>query len=551
MIEEIITSIITLLVGAATFLVGMNLMSGGLKKSTGKSVKRLFKKTENNRFIGMGIGAAATALVQSSAATSVMTIGFISAGVMTVFQGVSVILGAYLGTTATGLLVSLSSLNISKYLLLVTVVGVVLMFIKKEQVKNIGEILAGLGVLFVGLDLMKGAFPDGGELTKQVESLFEIVKNPFLLLIIGTIFTALVQSSSATAGIVIVMVGQHAIGLASGFYLVLGATVGTIITTVLAGIGGNTNVKRTIAIAFADRVICALIGTILVLIFEEPFVNFFSSAFGTLQFGLAMFLVLYNILFMVLVGPFLRPIVTLFEKIIKDKEAEAKQKAIHFIDDRLLNTPTVALEMVRKEVTNMLKESFINYKLGYDQIVNQNFEASKELEEREDAIDYINNRVTDYLIRLSNKVTLKDESSIGSYFHMVNDIERIGDHAVNFHEKAEKMSSDDLKFSENAQKEFAEMTAVIEEMFEIVINNLETNKFDNLPHLHDLEDQTDKLKLVLSDKHFERITNKKCHIELSPFYSTFLSELERVADHLVNIGYAFVHPTGDEEVKEN
>ena len=547
-----VEGIIWLLVGAATFLVGMNMMSGGLKKSTGKSVKQLFKKTESNRYIGMGIGAATTALIQSSAATSVMTIGFVSAGVMTVFQGVSVILGAYIGTTVTGLLVSLSSLNISLYLLLVTVVGVVMMFIKKDQIKNYGEILAGLGILFVGLALMKDlAFPKDGELINGVKKLFEAVSNPFVLLLFGALFTALVQSSSATSGIVIVMVGANALSLSSGFYLVLGGTIGTVITTLIAAIGGNVNVKRTALICLAVRITTALIATIITIICEGPFTTFFGECFGTLQFGLAVFLILYNVIFMFALAPFLRPIVKLFEKLIKDKDAEAKKKAIHFIDDRLINTPGVAMEMVRKEVTNMLKESFINYKLGYEEIVHQKFEASKELEEREDAIDYINNTLTDYLIKLSNKVTLKDESSIGSYFHMINDIERIGDHAVNFHEKAEKMSSDDLKFSENAQKEFAEMTKIIEEMFEIVINNLETNKFDNLPHLHDLEDQTDKLKLVLSDKHFERITNKKCHIELSPFYSTFLSELERVADHLVNIGYAFVHPTGDEEVKAN
>ena len=547
-----VEGIIWLLVGAATFLVGMNMMSGGLKKSTGKSVKQLFKKTESNRYIGMGIGAATTALIQSSAATSVMTIGFVSAGVMSVFQGVAVILGAYIGTTVTGLLVSLSSLNISLYLLLVTVVGVVMMFIKKEQIRNYGEILAGLGILFVGLALMKDlAFPKEGELINGVKKLFEAVSNPFVLLLFGALFTALVQSSSATSGIVIVMVGANAISLSSGFYLVLGGTIGTVITTLIASIGGNVNVKRTAMICLVVRVLCALIATVITIICENPFTTFFGECFGTLQFGLAVFLILYNVIFMFALAPFLRPIVKLFEKLIKDKDAEAKKKAIHFIDDRLLNTPGVAMEMVRKEVTNMLKESFINYKLGYEEIVHQKFEASKELEEREDAIDYINNTLTDYLIKLSNKVTLKDESSIGSYFHMINDIERIGDHAVNFHEKAEKMSSDDLKFSENAQKEFAEMTKIIEEMFDIVINNLETNKFDNLPHLHDLEDQTDKLKLVLSDKHFERITNKKCHIELSPFYSTFLSELERVADHLVNIGYAFVHPTGDEEVKVN
>ena len=541
-----VDSIIWLLVGAATFLAGMSMMSGGLKKSTGKSVKQLFKKTENNRFIGMGIGAATTALIQSSAATSVMTIGFVSAGIMTVFQGVSVILGAYIGTTATGLLVSLSSFNISQYLLLVSVVGVIMTFFKKEKIKNFGEILAGLGILFLGLQLMKGAFPKDGELTDVVQTLFEVVKNPFLLLLIGALFTALVQSSSATTGIVIVMVGSSAIELSSGFYLVLGGTVGTIITMALASIGGNVQVKRTFLISLADRVVCALIGTIITLIFEEQFSIFFGQMFGTLELGLAMFLVIYNIIFAIIVAPFLRPIVNLFDKIIKDKESQAKQNAIHFIDERLLPTPTIAMEMVRKEVTNMLKESYKNYKLGYRQIVYHDFESSSEMNEREDSIDYVNNKLTEYLILLSNKVSLEDESMIGSYFHMINDIERIGDHAINFHDKAEKMASDDLMFSENAQGEFGIMTKVIEEMFEIVINDLETNRFDNLPHLHDLEDQTDKLKLKLSDKHFERITNKSCNIELSPFYSTFLSELERVADHLVNIGYAFVNPTGDD-----
>ena len=276
-----VEGIIWLLVGAATFLVGMNMMSGGLKKSTGKSVKQLFKKTESNRYIGMGIGAATTALIQSSAATSVMTIGFVSAGVMSVFQGVSVILGAYIGTTITGLLVSLSSLNISLYLLLVTVVGVVMMFIKKDNIKNFGEILAGLGILFVGLALMKDlAFPKDGELINGVKTLFEAVNNPFVLLLFGALFTALVQSSSATSGIVIVMVGANAISLSSGFYLVLGGTIGTVITTLIASIGGNVNVKRTALICLVIRVLTALVATVITIICEEPFTVFFGTCFG-------------------------------------------------------------------------------------------------------------------------------------------------------------------------------------------------------------------------------------------------------------------------------
>lgn len=525
------------------------MMSGGLKKSTGSSVKRLFKKTEDNRYIGMAIGASATALIQSSAATSVLAIGFISAGVMTIFQGVSVILGAYIGTTVTGLLVSLSSLKISAYLLLITVVGVVMMFFKKDAVKNIGEIFAGLGILFVGLELMKSAFPTGGESTLAVQQVFEIVKNPFLLLLIGCVFTACVQSSSATSGIVIVMVGNGAISFASGFYLVLGATIGTVVTTILASLGGNVDVKRTAFICLVIRIITATIGTAVTIIFENQFAQFFHDCFSTPQFGLAMYLVLYNVIFMFAVAPFLKPIIAFLSKFIKNKEEEKMKRSIKFIDDRLLNTPGIAVDMVRKEVVNMLQEATINFNLGFDEIVNKNFEHGEEIVEREDRIDYINNRLTDFLIQLSNKVNLKDESLVGSYFHITNDIERIGDHANNFHDKALKMKSDDLKFSDIAVKEFNEMKVVIDEMFQITIRQLELNRATELKKLHELEDSTDKMKLLFSDQHFDRIKNNKCHVELSPFYSTFLSELERVADHLVNIGYAFVNPTGDDNEK--
>ena len=538
--------IIYLLIGASTLLIGMSMMSGGLKKATGKGVKRLFKKTEDNRLVGLGIGAATTALIQSSAATSVMAIGFISAGVMTVFQGVSVILGGYLGTTVTGLLVSLSSLNVSKYLLLVGLVGVILTFIKKEKVKNIGEVLCGLGLLFVGLELMKMAFPADGELTHGVQTIIAAIKNPFLLLLVGAIFTALLQSSSATSGIVIVMVGTGAIDLSSGFYLVLGATIGTVITTIIASIGGNADVKRTAIICLVVRIISALIGTVFTIIFEDAFANFFANSFATLQFGLAIYLIMYNLVLIPVVLILLKPIVKLFEKIIKDKDEEKKKKAIKFIDDRLLNSPTLALEQAKKEIINMLNESLINFKLGYDEIVNMNFAHSKELLEREETMDYVNNKITDYLILLSNKVSMSDESIVGSYFHITNDIERIGDHANNFHDNATKMSGDDLAFSDLAKAEFKQMYDVIVEMFNICAVILKTRDKSKLPHLHELEDKTDKLKLALSDNHFTRIKNNTCKVELSPFYSTFLSELERVADHLVNVGYGIINPTGDD-----
>ena len=250
-VEELVLSIIVLLVGAAVFIVGMNMMSSGLKKSTGPGLRRLLKKIRRNRFACFGMGTAVTALVQSSAATGVMAIGFISAGAMTVFQGVNIILGAYVGTTVTGLIASLSSIKISKYFVVLAVIGVILMFFKKEQVKNIGEILAGLGILFFGLSTMSGVLSEetgNPDLINAVKSFFDAVEFPLLLLLIGAIVTAILQSSSASIGITVAMVASGTLGFEQAVYIVLGATIGTVITLLIATIGGNVNVKRTGAI---------------------------------------------------------------------------------------------------------------------------------------------------------------------------------------------------------------------------------------------------------------------------------------------------------------
>ena len=542
-------SIVLLLVGAAVFIVGMNMMSAGLKKSTGKGLKRMLKKIQDKKLACFAIGTGVTALIQSSAATSVMTIGFISAGAMTIFQGVCIILGAYVGTTATGLIVSLSSFSFSSYLILFAVIGVILMFIKNEKCKNIGEILAGLGLLFFGLQSMSSAFSNCQQLLNGITTFFGNVNFPLLLLLIGALFTALVQSSSATSGIVIVMVGNGALTLQNGFYLVLGATIGTVITTIIATIGSNVNAKRTGIICLFVRTITALIATCILWIFETPITSFFANAFKSNGLAVAMFLLLYNVIFMLLLLPFVKWLENLSIKLIKDKNADKMKQSLKYIDNLLLNTPDIALMQVKKEIISMMELSKDNFIKGYSKIIHQNTENDKNIQEIEDKIDYINNSISSFLIELSHKVSAKDEKIVGSYFHVINDIERIGDHAYNFYESSNKMISEDLKFSSTAIKEFNMMYEIIINMFDLSLKIFDNNNKENLNELHQLEDQTDKLKLKLSDAHYERITNGKCHVELSPFYSTLLSELERVADHLVNIGFSIVNPTGDTEEK--
>ena len=546
--EKLILSIITLLVGAAVFIVGMNMMSSGLKKSTGRGVKRLFKRIQSNRFAGFGIGTAVTALIQSSAATGVMVIGFISAGVMTVFQGVSIILGAYVGTTATGLLASLSSVSISKYFVILAVIGVILMFFKKEIVKNIGELLAGLGILFFGLNTMSGAIMGNEDLVNAIKSFFAAVDFPLLLLLIGALITALLQSSSASIGITVAMVSTNALEFHDAIYIGLGATIGTVITLLIATIGSNVNAKRTGAIVLIIRIVSALVALAiywpLSTYIDKGLLDMFG---GNAALAVAMFHVFYNIIFMVIALQFISPLEKLAVKLIKDKEQEKMRQALKYIDNHLLNTPTIAMMQVKREIINMMHLAQDNLKLGFNRMINQDSENDKELVETEDKIDYINNQITSFLIDLTHTASESDERKIGSYFHVVNDIERIGDHAYNFYESSLKMVENDLKFSETAVKEFEEMFDVINQMFDLSFIIFHDQTVTNLKKLHELEDRTDDLKNKLSSAHYERIQKNICKMENSPFYTTLVSELERVADHLVNIGYSIVNPVGDDE----
>ena len=545
-------AIITLLVGAAVFIVGMNMMSSGLKKSTGPGLRRLLKKIRNNRFAGLGIGAAVTALIQSSAATSIMAIGFINAGAMTIFQGVCIILGAYIGTTVTGLLASLSSFSISNYFILLAVIGVILMFIKKEKVKNIGEILAGLGLLFFGLHTMSSAITNTPELTDAIKAFFGAIDFPLLLVLIGAIVTALLQSSSATSGIAIAMVSTGALGFNNAVYLVLGATVGTVITTLIATIGGNVNAKRTGIICLVIRITTALIA---LAIYWPLAANFdletaIPGVFGSASLAVALLLIAYNIVFMLAVLPFVQIFEKLSIKLIKDKDEEKMKKALKYIDRRLLDTPTIAMMQVKREIINMMELAHENLKRGFERLLEQDASHDKELIETEDKIDYINNQITDYLIELTHTASLKDEKMIGSFFHVVNDVERIGDHAYNFYESSLKMVANDLKFSDVAKEEFRKMFAVVDEMFELSFTIFHDQTGTYLKKLHDLENETDNLKNELSSAHYERIQKHLCKMENSPFYTTLVSELERVADHLVNVGYSIDSPVGDDEFEK-
>ncbi len=545
--NDLIKAIIYLLTGISILLLGMRLMGNGLKKIAGKGLKNFFKKTQDSPLVSLGIGTSVTAVIQSSDATSTMVIGFINAGVMTIYQGLSIMLGGYIGTTVTGILASFSSLSISLYLLLFSFIGTILIFLKGEKINNIGEILLGLGMLFFGLAVMKDAFKNP-DITQGCQTIFSNINYGAILFILGVLITAIIQSSSAVTSIVIAMVGGGALGLGSALYIALGATLGTVATTLLSCLGGNVNGKRTAVTAFLMRTITSVIMLIILLIFEDSITSFLHifAVNGSDEFPIAMFTVLYNVIFMPLLIPFLKPLINLVSKLIKDKETDKMEKSIKYIDDKLLKTPFIAMMQVKKEIINMYELAEINYDYAFHKLINLDKVDDNQIEEIENTIDYLNIRITTFLIALSNKLPSDEERVAGSYFHVINDIERIGDHAYNFFEMAKEMKNDGIEFPQITKDEFILMNSIINKMFGIAKQVFEDSNPDNLTELHKLEDHTDDFKKIYYTNHYKRITAKEVSDELTPYVSSIITEIERVADHLTNIGYSIQNPTGDE-----
>ena len=539
--------ILALLAGSGVFMAGMNMLSSNLEKIAGNKMKSLLGKISNNRFAGVGIGASVTAIIQSSAATTVMAIGFVNAGVMTLMQATGIIMGANIGTTVTGLLVSLSSFDISLYFSVFTFIGIMMMFIKNDKVKIIGGILAGLGLLFVGLDLMSNAFNDPA-IKEFFIKIFTSINFPLLLILCGIVFTALLQSSSAATGLVIVMVGNGAIDVSSALFIILGSNIGTCVTAIIASIGTTTNAKRTAFIHLAFNVIGTIIFTIFIWIFTPYIVSFLDAIFpnnGEMQ--IALFHIIFNVTTTLLLLPFIKWLVRLAELVIREKKKEsAPAFTLKYVDDRLLTTPPIALMQVKKEVEYMASLANENLERSFDVIFLKDKTKIDKVYEVEEHINFMNNALTKYLIKLSSLVNSDEEKIIGSYFHVLNDIERIGDHAENFLEVGIKLIENNLSFSKEGEEEVKTMYSKVLAMYDLAIEGFDDVKKNHLKELDKYEQQLDDMKDDLSSSHFDRLADGKCSIEMGDMFYSIISGLERVGDHLVNVGYSIFNPTGSQ-----
>ncbi len=541
-------AILLLLAGVGVFIAGMNMLGDGLERSAGGSLKRMLGKIGGNRFAGVAIGAGATAIIQSSSATSVMVIGFVNAGIMSLFQGASIVLGAGIGTTITGIIVSLKSLRIADFAMMLAFIGVMMGFLKNEKIKQVGGILCGFGLIFVGLELMGSALSPENcpQITEFFKDLFKTIDFPLLLILVGTLFTALIQSSSAATGIFITMVGAGALEMSEAVFLVMGANIGTCITGVLASLGAVPNAKRVSFIQVLSKMYGMVLFTAIVWPLQDEVLSLLAMITDKGDMQLAWFHVIFNVVTTFTLLPFIKPLVRLSNKVIKDKVKTEETESFRYVDERLLKTPSIAMMQVKKEIEYMAALASENMSNSLKSLEGNATSFASAISKNENNIDFINKELTKYLIKLSALVDGQEERKIGAYFHVLNDLERIGDHADNFCEIGVQMQEEGLEFSEEAKNELQEMNGKVLRMFEIAAEAFEGRETSRLGELTALENEVDGLKRDLSARHYARLAEGTCKVEHSPYFTSIVVGLERVADHLVNVGYSVLNPTGSQ-----
>ncbi len=546
--NEVLLSVLSLIAGLGVFMFGMKFMSDGLERSAGKGMRKLVGKISNNRFSGVGVGAAVTAIIQSSAATTVMVIGFVNAGLMTLVQATAIIMGANIGTTVTAILASLSTFNLGTYFGIFAVVGALMItFFKKEKYKRIGGILGGFGLIFIGLDLMSGAFNNDTVKTAITEA-FQHINFPLLLILLGMVFTAVIQSSSAVTGIIISMIGADAMPLSCALFIVLGTNIGTCVTAMIASLGASTNAKRTAVIHLMFNVIGTVVFTAIIWPLSDKIVWLLQKCFSKPEFQVAMFHVVFNVVTTALLLPFIKQLTKFASLVVREKRSEQEDRPhMYYIDDRFLQTPPIAVAQVKQEVDNMGTLAKSNLKRAMTALLKLDVSDREKVQKSEQKINYINMGVAKYLIKLSaESLTRADEKFVGSLFHVVSDIERIADHAENFVEYAQAMLDSDCKFTQDALDELETMYEKVMAMFDEAMFIFENNATYKLKGFADLENEVDMMKRLLGNNHIQRLNSGGCSVESGTYFYSTISALERIADHLTNIAFSIKSPSGSQ-----
>lgn len=535
-----ISNIISLLGGLGLFLFGMKYMSDGLNQVAGKKMKNLLEKLTRNRFKGFLLGVLVTAVIQSSSATTVMLMGFLNAGIMDLAQATGVIIGANIGTTITAVLIAIDVSAIAPFCIFIGTV--MALFSKKQTQKFVGQIILGFGVLFFGLKYMSGPEAMGVLKTSAAfQAFITKANNPFLGLLIGFIMCSVLQSSSASIGVLqaLAMTSASLMPMKFAIYLIIGINVGSAMPLFLSAIGAKTNAKRAAVIYFIFDFVGMLLFTPIALIFPQ-YTEWITSLSDNGSVQVAIAHIIFKVVTAFVLLPFIKWIVKLSEIIIKPKEHDTKLR-FEFIDKKISNNPVSTALQIGSEVERMARLVRYNFVIACEGFLVMDDSKKRELSENEELINWLNHNISDFMITVTSKEITGDVSEyIGKLFHVITDLERIGDHAENIMQRISMAKEDNLGFTDAGINEFKEIYEVDLELLDRALGAF-TNKHltDAEEHqLHYLEDTIDYLTLQAQDNHVQRLRDKKCHTASGVIFTKALQDLERVGDHSYNIAWA-------------
>ena len=538
-------SVVSLLAGLGAFLFGFKVLSDNIEKLATNRLRSWFDKTGKSRLAGVGIGTAVTAIIQSSSATTVMVVGFVNAGLMSLFQATTVIMGANIGTTITAYIASMAEIPLIEFVTAFTCVGVFMnMLCKSDKVKTIGLMLAGLGLVFLGLEYMSNAMSIYKDST-EFRNFLTTVSNPFLLLIIGLIFTAIVQSSSAVTSLVIVMVGQ---GLVIGnggndvLFLVLGSNIGTCITAILSSIGANTNAKRASLIHLMFNVFGSVIFTVFLLCWptfmQDTLVTWFPNAAG-LQ--IALFHTFFNVVCTCIFLPMANIFVKIATCIIPGKKGAGETAGDSvLLDERFITTPSVAVSQANKAASRMAELAMQSMTIALDGFLAGDESRKAQVDELNARVADMEKRIVAYLIKISaSDLSLTDERLVSSIHHATSDIIRISELADNVTKYTRNCKRDNIEFSAGVLKSLQEMYAKIQLLYKKTLEVFDKKDITAIKAVDEVEDSVDASRKEMVKDHIRRLNEGKCKPESSGVFINLVGNLERAADHLTYVAHAF------------
>ncbi len=521
--------------GLGLFLYGMNLMSKGFELAAGERLRHWLSVLTNRRITGVLAGTGITAIIQSSSATSVMVVGFVNAGLMTLNQAIGVIMGANIGTTVTGLIIAFQLTKIAPIILLIGVV--MLIFLTNRTINRWGLIVAGFGILFVGMQIMSDSMKPLAEMP-ELRAFMTSFETPIVGVLVGTLITAVIQSSSASIGILQVMALEGLINAHSAFPLVLGMNIGTCVTALLASIGTNTNARRTAVMHLIMKIFEASFFLLISAFLDIPALIQSVMPGRDGAWEIAAMHTVFNIVNTTVLFPFGDSIVRLVEKLVPERDEPHEEMRLKYIDPRLFTQPTVVVAQLTQELSRMAELVQKNLAASFEAFQMRSAERLSRVPEREKLINYLNHNITPYLAQAAGHVVSEtDRKIIGEMFHFCTDLERVGDHAENIMEYVQIILEHKLVFSEDAMNDAKTMMEICSKQFNACVDAYFKRDFSILPQIEASEDTLNMSEENFRDQHIKRLNAGKCDARSSMIFTDLLTDIERVGDHAVNILY--------------